>query len=75
MMAEEVLMKKLWKDRVRRVRSLNNLSQEELARKLGASVHLVKAWEQRATRPHSAIAERFCDLEKTVVGRLNPWMS
>lgn len=56
----------VWCDRVRRVRKLYGMTQEDLAVVLKVRRGTIAVWEARADRPYSADVERFLELEARI---------
>lgn len=56
----------IWSDRVKRVRRLMSLTQEDLAGVLKIRRETIAVWETRSDRPYSAGVERFLELEARV---------
>jgi DNA-binding transcriptional regulator YiaG len=62
----------IWSERVKRVRQLMKLTQQELADVLKIRRETVTLWEARADRPFSAGVERFLELESRVPADAEP---
>ena len=56
----------VWMDRVRRVRKLYGMTQDDLAKVIGVRRETIAVWESRSDRPYSVGVERFLELEARV---------
>ena len=55
-----------WSQRVKSLRLKLNLTQVQLAERLGIHINTVPLWELRSERPYSRAAELFLQLESEV---------
>lgn len=59
------------KDRIKQLRLSNNLSQEDVAKKLGVSKSAVSQWERGVKQPKNEMRQALCDLFNVNLDYLN----